>query len=433
MSDTTNVMKGARSGVQKLIKTECSDVLDVGCICHLADLTIKAGLQALPVDIDKLFIDVFYYFYHSSKRKQEFCDLWCSLFTSEPQTILKHCPTRWLSLLRCVGRYLAQLDGLKSYFLSCGEAETAKVKSILEWLEHPLTKPLLLFLSYILPSMDRFYQLFQKSTENTTCQLYTEMSRLVRLYASNLLKPEAIVAVGDNLSSLSLASTDQLSNETLGLGDDTWAYIYSLEEEQDVTPFYAAVRGFYVATVTKMLKKFPFGDTILKDLGIINPHQVRSYTFSTIKSLAKRFRQLQLDDSDSLDKLREEFMDFTLSPADLPDPSLYKSASGEKPRAGVFWNEVGQIKTLDGELRFSSLFRLMAGLLTIPASNADSERGYSVLRKIHTDQRPSLKPSTISSLMAIKFNSEECCYDTPFSPELLSKCKKATVLSLNHK
>ena len=25
---------------------------------------------------------------------------------------------------------------------------------------------------------------------------------------------------------------------------------------------------------------------------------------------------------------------------------------------------------------------------------------------------------------AIKFNSEECCYDTPFSPELLSKCKK---------
>ena len=260
------------------------------------------------------------------------------------------------------------------------------------------------------------------------------MSRLVRLYASNLLKPEAIVAAGDNLSSLSLASTDQLSNENLGLGDDTWAYISSLEEEQDVTPFYAAVQGFYVATVTKMLKKFPFGDTILKDLGIINPHQVRSYTFSTIKSLAKQFRQLQLDDSDSLDKLREEFMDFTLSPADLPDPSLYKSASGEKPRAGVFWNEVGQIKTLDGELRFPSLFRLMAGLLTIPASNADSERGFSVLRKIHhTDQRPSLKPSTISSLMAIKFNSEECCYDTPFSPELLSKCKKATVLSLNHK
>ena len=123
-------MKGARSGVQRLIKNECPHALDVGCICHLADLTIKSGVKSLPVDIDQLFIDVFYYFFHSSKRKQEFCDLWCSLFTSEPQTILKHCPTRWLSLLRCVGRFISQFDGLKSYFLSCSEAETWKVVSM---------------------------------------------------------------------------------------------------------------------------------------------------------------------------------------------------------------------------------------------------------------------------------------------------------------
>ena len=75
MSDTTN---GTRSGVQKLIKNECPNLYDVGCICHLADLTIKAGMQTLPVDIDQLFVDVFYFFYHSSKRKQEFADNWRS-------------------------------------------------------------------------------------------------------------------------------------------------------------------------------------------------------------------------------------------------------------------------------------------------------------------------------------------------------------------
>ena len=151
MSDTTNDMKGARSGVQKLIKNECSNILDVVCICHLADLTVKAGMEELPVDIDKLFIDVLYYFYQSSKMKQEFCDLWCSHFTSEePNTILKHCPARWLSLLCCVGNYISQYDGLKS----CDEAETSKVISILEELENPLMKPILFFLSYIIPSMD---------------------------------------------------------------------------------------------------------------------------------------------------------------------------------------------------------------------------------------------------------------------------------------
>ena len=59
MSDTTNVMKGARSGVQKLIKKVHPYVHDVGCICHLANLTIKAGLESLPIDIDQLLSTYF--------------------------------------------------------------------------------------------------------------------------------------------------------------------------------------------------------------------------------------------------------------------------------------------------------------------------------------------------------------------------------------
>ena len=35
MSDTTNVMKGARSGVQKLMKCAQPFLYDIGCICHL--------------------------------------------------------------------------------------------------------------------------------------------------------------------------------------------------------------------------------------------------------------------------------------------------------------------------------------------------------------------------------------------------------------
>ncbi len=112
---------------------------------------------------------------------------------------------------------ISQFDGLISYFRSCSEAETSKVVSILQRLENPLTKPLikplLHFLSFILPSMGKFNRLFQKSTQNTTCQLYMEMSRLVRLYASNVLKPESITAVGEDLSKLSFASANQLADE----------------------------------------------------------------------------------------------------------------------------------------------------------------------------------------------------------------------------
>ena len=68
-------------------------------------------MKVLPLEIDQLFIDVYYYFYHSSKRKQEFHYFWCSIFSSEPQSIVKHCPTRWLGLLRCVNRSITQFEG----------------------------------------------------------------------------------------------------------------------------------------------------------------------------------------------------------------------------------------------------------------------------------------------------------------------------------
>ena len=42
--------------------------------------------------------------------------------------------------------------------------------------------------------------------------------------------------------------------------------------------------------------------------------------------------------------------------------------------AGVFWKEVGNIMLLDGQSRFGLFCKLMSGLVSIPCSNADSER-----------------------------------------------------------
>ena len=181
-----------------------------------------------------------------------------------------------------------------------------------------------------------------------------------------------------------------------------------------------------------MIQKFPFGDSLLRDLDILLPKELNTSTLDTVIGLAKRFPQLQLSDVSCLDKLREECLDYILSPADLPTLAEYTGADKVKrPRVGKYWWEVGQILTLDGEPRFPSLTKLMMGLLAIPASNADSERGFSILRKIHTDQRSNLSQSTIIALMCIKFNCEHCCIDSELNNDLLKSCKKATVTFLN--
>ena len=347
MSDTANVMKGVRSGVQKLIKDEIP--LCMMLICHLADLTVKAGLKAIPVNIDQLFIAIFYYFHHSSKRKQQFVNLWYSLFTTEPEVILKDCPTCWLSLLKCVDRYLRQYDGLKSFFLSCEEAETAKVCSFLSRLENPLTKPLLHFLSFILPSMDQFNCLFQKSTENTTSQLYDAMNRLVRLYASKFLSDGTILAASDNLKNLDFDEANHVSNEYLGIGDDTWASVSQLEHLHDTAPFFKAIRSYYVSSTKKMLVKFPFGDSLMKDLRIIQPEHTSSFSFNTINSLAKRFPPIGLNDVVSLQNLKEQFQDFNFLPMIYRRwPSTRQLMLSWDPRQGFSGWKLGRWPHLKG-------------------------------------------------------------------------------------
>ena len=82
-----------------------------------------------------------------------------------------------------------------------------------------------------------------------------------------------------------------------------------------------------------------------------------------------------------------------------------------RPKAGLFWLEVGKMTTFEGQPRFNLLHKLMSGLMSIPVSNTDSERGFSILRKIHTDQRSNIDQSTIVALMTIKFNIDKCCLD----------------------
>ena len=97
------------------------------------------------------------------------------------------------------------------------------------------------------------------------------------------------MAAGDNLNSLSLDKRGHLTDENLGIWTATWACLSELEETHNSKPFFTAVRTFYVQTIKKMQKRFPFDDSLMKDLGILQPEKISEYEVSTIISLARRF------------------------------------------------------------------------------------------------------------------------------------------------
>ena len=114
-----------------------------------------------------------------------------------------------------IRRYLDLFDGLLSYFRSCDD-QTTKVVSSTGRLENTLTKPILHFLNHVLPSMDRFNRSFQKSNENTTCELYTDTVRLTKIYAVNFFTEEAVRKAGDKIHLVDMDKVKLCENLSIG-------------------------------------------------------------------------------------------------------------------------------------------------------------------------------------------------------------------------
>ena len=55
-SDTTNVMVGKHNSLLSRIKDKQPSQ---GCVCHLANLSLLAGVKSLPVHVDDFFVDLF--------------------------------------------------------------------------------------------------------------------------------------------------------------------------------------------------------------------------------------------------------------------------------------------------------------------------------------------------------------------------------------
>ena len=65
---------------------------------------------------------------------------------------------------------------------------------------------------------------------------------------------------------------------------------------------------------------------------------------------------------------------------------------------------------------YAQLSQLSRIVLSLPHSNADTERTFSVLRKVQTDLRGNLKVKTINSVLSVKLNNPVDCHQ--YKPEM---------------
>lgn len=394
--DNANVMSGDKKGVYGFCLEKNPHIQFAGCPLHLVHIAASKGADCLPVSINDLLVDIYFFFHRSSLRTHRFNELQ-ELYGEEPSKILKHGPTRWLSVGRCLDRVLLKWDILKDFFKAELKEELSafarsKVEKILETLRSRSTCLYLMFLRYSIKPLEQFLTTNQSDAPKAAsiCQ---ESRSLVRQIMTRFVVPTAFCgnkAVEDvqyHLPYYIKADKDIL------IGEECREYIRNKSKngltDKKIQEFYINIQQFFKTVVDYLLKVLPINNKVLNKISISNPLYLSSADASDIRFLANSFPILVKRDC-SIDDIQEQFA--------LLQSSIPENANEVNLRTDHFWILL--------QSEYPALVHFMLGLLTIPHSSAHCERVFSAVRKIKTDQRSLLGQRTLESLLVIKHKQE---------------------------
>ena len=176
--------------------------------------------------------------------------------------------------------------------------------------------------------------------------------------------------------------------------------------------------------------KFSFTDTILEDVSFLLPENQGSLTAAPVLRLAARFPAAVPEEA--CDALEEEILDYMLlPPTSLPSVGHEENKPTQSAELRVYWQEIGRMSTVGGTARFPNLTKLAKCVLALPVANADTERVFSIVRKIITIAVRWSKILFVlfSQILFVLFslNSDTKCYELETPKELLSQARTATM------
>lgn len=123
-ADNTNVNYGCNSSVYTKLKELVPTIIKANCLCHVLHNTARYAMEVLEFDVENLILKIDAEFSRSSIRVQALKD--CFSYLDEHYlNIVKHAPTRWVSLYQSLDRLLQIWPAIKVYFLEKGKDECA--------------------------------------------------------------------------------------------------------------------------------------------------------------------------------------------------------------------------------------------------------------------------------------------------------------------
>ncbi|KAL1442126.1 hypothetical protein MTO96_046532 [Rhipicephalus appendiculatus] len=472
-------MLGKKNGVAAVLTEVQENLIKIGCACHLINLAAEKGAVCLPAKVDEVLVDIFYYLEKSAKRKEALRQFQ-EIHDADFRKILKHVPTRWLSLGKCLTRLLDQWKPLLSFFLhevkdkkspsfldsyqipkaaakqatapaekpdQCKTkrknltqapsvpAKKAKVSCTQKTDQHCPTREERLFVFLSLETnrayclfLQNIIPIFEKvniSLQAQAPQIHVLRSLLLELLRdifSRFVNPSWLKRSPELLNLDYHSREAQKGDEDLIIGQETRTVVDKLKpsEQQE---FFEAVRHYFVTVCDYMRHKFPLTDPALLNAEVVQLKTLDSMSFRKVRFFVDSFpAMLPLQPGESkmeaVDALEVEFS--KLQAQDLPPHIL------QEERVDAQWRMVSQLRTADGRLKFSRIAEVMLGILSIPHSNAECERLFSLVRKTRTEFRSSMSDKTLGHVLLAKCDQAGHCYNQTYTEDFLRRAKSAT-------
>lgn len=388
--DGANVMVGKHNSFFTLLNKDVPHLLLLKCVCHSAALVASKACSVLPPELEEMIRGIFTYISGSSKRCAQLAEMQ-SYFNMQHYKVLKLSGTRWLSVHQCVVRTLVNWDALKHFFtMAVFEDNLASSRRILELLSDSKIKAYLFFLKYSLDFMNSFNALFQSSKVQIHL-LSKNSNSLLSQFLQNFLKPE--ILENSSISATLIHPHNYLPLEKIYVGRECKEYLVANLSLADQNSFMLKILDFYSTLAKEMISRLPLSgicsefEFLAPDIALdrnrrrLNEMPLLCDLYKNILDVNSTLDEWRLlpfaFDSDEVDKLKQ-----------LPLDEM--------------WHKISGFTDFRGTHKFQNIGKLATFVLSLPHSNAEAERIFSVVNDVKTKKRNRLGDDTLDAITTIR-------------------------------
>lgn len=367
-ADNASVNYGKHHSVFHSLKEKQPNLMKANCNCHVLHNAAKHACKQLPYDVETLVIKVYNEFSSSAKRLEELKK--CYEFVGEEfSALLLHVPIRWLSLEPAIARLVECWKAVKTYFIAEGEEETNKLiwKFVKDQADSLIDDGVLslpeCYIHFVLSFMKIFTTAIEKLESGTTY----------------------ITQVYDILDGIRNELSNRISDQFFGcMVNNNFEHLSPTQ----IQSFRKDATNVYTRALEYLKKWFNFDNNVLETFKILSLDEV--FSFDSLLELVRICAITVVGD--------DLYKEYCILKQTIPKLKT-KSKIDER------WIEF--FKNCDAP----NLQKLVGYVLSIPISNANVERIFSLMKNLWTDERNRMRPELVKAELCVKVNFDQSCSD----------------------